>query len=137
MTIFEFLKIYFSALTFFFVIDMVWLLAIARNFYREQLGDLFTKQIIWPAAIVFYLLFVAGIVLFAVSLAIEKNSLLIALFYGALFGLISYATYDLTNLATIKNWPLTMTIVDLTWGTILSSVVATSTYLLIKWFSLV
>ncbi len=82
----------------------------------------------WLAAIIFYLLFVVGIVVFVISPALEKNSWTHALLFGALFGLITYATYDLTNLATIKDWPLLVTIVDLIWGTTLSAFVATVSY---------
>ena len=80
------------------------------------------------AAIAFYLLFVVGLVVFIITPALENKSWLHALLFGALFGLITYATYDLTNLATIKNWPLLVTIVDLIWGTFIASSVSTLTY---------
>ncbi len=137
MSLVDFVKTYLIALPIFFAIDMIWLLVVAKNFYREQLGDLFTKQVVWPAAISFYLLFIAGVVFFAIYPAVERNSLITALVYGALFGFFTYATYDLTNLATIRNWPLTMTLVDLVWGTFLASSVAAGTYLVVKYFNLV
>jgi uncharacterized membrane protein len=84
----------------------------------------------WYAAIIFYLLFIGGLVTFVISPAVEKHSLMHALLYGALFGLITYATYDLTNLATMKNWPLIVTIVDLIWGMVLSASVSVVTYLI-------
>jgi len=84
----------------------------------------------WFAAIIFYLLFIAGLVTFVISPAIEKHSWVHALLFGALFGLITYATYDLTNLATLKNWPVLVTIVDLIWGTVLSASISVITYLI-------
>ena len=84
----------------------------------------------WFAAIIFYLLFIAGLVTFVISPAIEKHSWVHALLFGALFGLITYATYDLTNLATLNNWPVLVTIVDLIWGTVLSASISVITYLI-------
>jgi uncharacterized membrane protein len=83
----------------------------------------------WFAAIAFYLLFIAGLVVFVVSPAIEKHSWTHALLFGSLFGLITYATYDLTNLATMKDWPVLVTVVDLLWGMVLSASVSVLTYL--------
>lgn len=121
-------KLYCIALPVFFVIDMVWLGLVAKNFYRTQIGFLMKPDINWTAAILFYLLFIAGLVLFVIVPAVEKNAWTHALAYGALFGLITYATYDLTNLATLKEWPLTLTVVDLTWGAILAATVSVVTY---------
>ena len=90
----------------------------------------------WAAAIVFYLLFVVGLVLFVIAPAIEKNSWLHALLFGALFGLITYATYDLSNLATLKDWPLLVTIVDLAWGSFLAASVSSVTYFIARRISL-
>jgi uncharacterized membrane protein len=88
----------------------------------------------WAAAIVFYLLFLVGLVIFVIGPAVEKKDWMHALLAGALFGLITYATYDLTNLATLKDWPLTVVWVDMLWGTFLASSVSTITYLIaIKW----
>lgn len=87
-----------------------------------------TPNVNWVAAIIFYLLFIFGLVLFVISPAMEKGSLQHALLFGALFGLITYATYDLTNLATLKDWPLTVTVVDMIWGAVLASSVSTLTY---------
>lgn len=125
-----FIKLYFIALPVFFVIDMFWLGIVAKNFYAKQIGFLMKTDINWLAAIIFYLLFIIGLVLFVVIPALEKQSLLQVILFGALFGLITYATYDLTNLATIKNWPLLVTIIDLIWGAILASSVSTITYLI-------
>ena len=127
-----FIKLYAIALPVFFAIDMVWLGLVAKNFYRDQIGVLMKDNINWTAAIVFYLLFIAGLVLFVIGPAIEKNSWLHALLFGALFGFISYATYDLTNLATLKDWPLLVTIVDLAWGAVLAASVSTVTYFIAR-----
>lgn len=86
------------------------------------------SNINWTAAIAFYLLFIVGLVVFVISPALEKSSWMHALLFGALFGLITYATYDLTNLATLKDWPLLVTMVDLAWGAVLAASVSTATY---------
>lgn len=125
-----FIKLFFIALPVFFVIDMVWLILIAKKFYQEQIGFLMKPDINWLAAIIFYLLFIAGLVIFVISPAVEKHSWVHALIFGALFGLITYATYDLTNLATLKNWPLLVTVVDLIWGTVLASSISLLTFLI-------
>jgi uncharacterized membrane protein len=123
-----FTKLYLIALIIFLAIDMFWLGLVAKNFYSGQIGSLMKSEINWPAAIIFYLLFVVGLVFFVISPAIEKGSWTYALVFGALFGLITYATYDLTNLATLKDWPLLVTIVDLAWGAVLAASVSTTTY---------
>jgi uncharacterized membrane protein len=123
-----FIKLYLIALPVFFAIDMVWLGLVAKNFYRSQIGFLMTSNINWLAAIIFYLLFIVGLVLFVIMPAVEKSSWIHALLFGALFGFIAYATYDLTNLATIKDWPLLVTIVDLVWGAVLALSVSVVTY---------
>ena len=131
-----FLKLYAIALPVFLAMDMVWLGLVAKNFYRNQIGFLMRPDINWAAAIVFYLLFIVGLVLFVIAPAIEKNSWLHALLFGALFGLITYATYDLSNLATLKDWPLLVTIVDLVWGAFLAASVSSVTYFLARRISL-
>ena len=123
-----FIKQFFIALPVFFAIDILWLVFIAKKFYQDQIGFLMKPDINWPAAIIFYLLFIAGLVLFVISSAVEKHSWTHALLFGGLFGLITYATYDLTNLATLKDWPVIVTIVDLTWGTVLAASVSVITY---------
>ena len=127
-----FVKLYAIALPVFIVIDMVWLTLVAKKFYRDQIGFLMKYDPNWTAAIVFYLLFIVGLVVFVIAPAIEKNSWLHALLFGALFGFIAYATYDLTNLATLKDWPLLVTIVDLTWGAVLAASVSTATYFIAR-----
>jgi uncharacterized membrane protein len=128
MSLPEFFKLYLSALTVFILLDMAWLGLVAKNFYAKYLGFLMSPTINWPAAVIFYLLFIAGLILFVISPALEKQSWQHALLFGLFFGLITYATYDLTNLATIKNWPLIVTIVDLIWGMTIAAAVAVITF---------
>lgn len=123
-----FIKLYIIALPVFFIIDMFWLGFIAKNFYKNQIGFLMTPNINWVVAILFYLLFIVGLVIFVITPSIEKSSWVYTLIFGALFGLITYATYDLTNLATLKDWPLLVTIVDLAWGATLGALVSVITY---------
>jgi uncharacterized membrane protein len=125
-----FIKLFLIALPVFFAIDIVWLVFVAKKFYQEQIGFLMRPDVNWMAAIVFYLLFIAGLVTFVITPAIEKQSWLHAVLYGAFFGLVTYATYDLTNLATTKDWPLVVTIVDLIWGTVLAASVSVLVYLI-------
>lgn len=108
----------------FFLIDMIWLGFIAKNFYRKHLGDLMTSRVNWAAAILFYLLFIFGLLVFVVQPGVIENTPLHALLMGALLGLVCYATYDLTNLATLKDWPVVVTVVDLVWGTVLGGAVS-------------
>jgi uncharacterized membrane protein len=125
-----FIKLYLIALPVFFAIDMVWLVLVARNFYQKHIGFLMKPDVGWVAAGIFYLLFIAGLVTFVITPAVEKHSWVHAVLFGAFFGLITYATYDLTNLATLKDWPLLVTVVDLIWGMVLSASVSVVTYLI-------
>ncbi len=123
-----FIKLYAIALPVFFVIDMFWLGVVSKNFYSAQIGSLLKTDVNWVAAIVFYLLFIVGLVIFVITPAVEKSSWMHAVMFGALFGLVCYATYDLTNLAVAKDWPLLITIVDMIWGAVLAASVSTVTY---------
>jgi uncharacterized membrane protein len=116
-----FWKHYLVTLLVFLALDAFWLGLVAPRFYRAQIGFLMAKQPKWGAAGLFYLLFVAGLVVFCVSPGVRQNSLGWVALRGALFGLVAYATYDLTNLATVNGWPLLVTIVDLVWGTALAT----------------
>jgi uncharacterized membrane protein len=117
----------------FFAVDMAWLGFIAKELYRKYLGNFLSDKINWPAAIIFYLLFIVGIFYFAIIPAVEKNSLFKAVIGGALFGFFTYATYDLTNLATLKNWPLPIVFIDIAWGSLLSAIVSTAGFYIVKW----
>lgn len=129
------LKLYLTTLFVFLGIDSVWLLFIAKNFYAEKLGYLMAKNPNLIAAGIFYLLFVVGLILFVISPALKNNSLSQAIIMGALFGLITYSTYDLTNLATIRGWPLIITVIDMIWGTVLSAAVSGISFSVYKWLS--
>jgi uncharacterized membrane protein len=117
----------------FFVIDMAWLGFIAKDLYRKHLSAFLSDQVNWPAAFVFYFLFVAGVFIFAILPAVEKDSVRNALFLGGLFGFFTYATYDLTNLATLKNWPVLIVFVDIIWGFVLTASVSTAGFFIVKW----
>ncbi|HEX3049408.1 MAG TPA: DUF2177 family protein [Aggregatilineaceae bacterium] len=128
-----YLKLYSATLAAFFVIDMIWLGLVARTFYRKHLDFLLASDTNWIAALVFYLLFILGILVFVVVPGLEDDSLKTTLLRAALFGLITYATYDLTNLATVKDWPVLVTVVDLAWGTVLSVSVSLVSFAVGKW----
>lgn len=128
------IKLYFITLPIFFAIDMLWLGLIATSFYKSQIGFLMADKPNWAAAIIFYLIFIGGLVFFVINPALEKQSWQYALLAGALFGFITYATYDLTNLAVVKNWPLLVTIVDMLWGAVLASLVSTISYFIASKF---
>ncbi len=120
--------LYLFTIPVFFMIDLFWLGLVARSFYQSQIGFLLKNNVNWVAAGIFYLLFIAGILIFAVLPAIEKDSFLKAVVFGGLFGFFCYATYDLTSLAVVKDWPVSVTIVDIIWGIFLSDSVASISY---------
>ncbi len=128
-----YLKIYLAAVVAFLAIDMVWLAVVARGFYRKHLGFLLADQPNWWAAGIFSLLFLAGLLVFAVVPSLQAGSLRRAVLLGGLFGLVTYATYDLTNHATVKGWPWIVTVVDMTWGTVLAASVSAVAYLAGRW----
>jgi uncharacterized membrane protein len=113
----------------FFALDMLWLGVVAKGFYRQQLGPILSEQVNWPAAIAFYLLFITGILVFVVFPALDKGSLGRVVVLGALFGLVTYATYDLTNLATLRGFPPLVAAVDMAWGMVLTGTVAAAGFL--------
>jgi uncharacterized membrane protein len=128
--------LYLLTIPVFFGIDMVWLGFAARGFYRNNLGHLLRPDVNWAAAIIFYLLYIAGIMIFAVMPALENNSLRQAVLFGGLFGFFAYATYDLTNLATLKDWPLNVAVVDIVWGIVLTASVAAASFVIGRWLML-
>ncbi len=116
------LKHYFITLICFLILDAIWLGLIAQPFYQAQIGFLLAKNPNWLAAGAFYLLYVAGLVFFVVGPALRAGTPAVqAALRGAFFGLVAYATYDLTNLATVDRWPLLLTAVDMAWGTLLGA----------------
>lgn len=125
-----FIELFVIAIIMFMVIDLVWLAFIAKDLYKKHLGYIMSEHPNWKAAIIFYVLFIAFLVIFVLLPAVDKQSLSYAMLYGALFGFITYATYDLTNLATLEGWPIKITVIDLIWGTFLGFSTSTLTYLL-------
>ena len=115
---------YVAALLVFFLADMVWLGTMVSRLYRPALGDLLLSGVNMPPAILFYLLYPVGLVVFAIIPALKSGNLTTALFLGALFGFFTYGTYDLTNQATLRNWSTTLTIADMAWGSVLGGISA-------------
>ncbi len=124
------------AITFvsFLLVDLVWLVFIARKLYQTNLGHLMSPTVNWTAALLFYALFIVGLLFFVIHPALAQDSLRHAFFAGALFGLITYATYDLTNLATLRDWPILITIIDLIWGSTLSALTSVLSFWVIRHF---
>lgn len=123
------LQTYGVSLLTFLALDALWLGLVARGFYRDQLGTLLTPDVRWGAALLFYLIFVAGVVMFAILPAVERGSIGRAILLGGFFGVVTYAAYDLTNLATLRDFPTVVAVVDMVWGGVLTSTVATVGYL--------
>ena len=128
-----YVKLYALTVPVFFAIDMVWLGLVARTFYKTRLASLLRTEVNWPAAFTFYFIYIAGILLFAVVPNLERGTLGRCMLWGGLFGFFTYATYDLTNLATLKDWPLSVAIVDIVWGTVLCTAVSASSYGIGRW----
>ena len=127
-------KLFSVSLITFLILDAIWLGFVARNFYAKYLETYLTENVIWLSAIIFYLIFNVGLLLFVILPSIEKNSYSILILYSLLYGLVTYATYDLTNYATIKDWPLTLTIVDIIWGMFVAFASSSAAFLFHKYF---
>jgi uncharacterized membrane protein len=126
---------YLSAAVTFVAVDMVWLGLMASRLYRPTLGDSAMAGVNLPPAVVFYVLYPIGLVLFSIHPALRLGSVGTAAATGALFGFFTYATYDLTNYATLRNWSLQLTVVDIVWGTVLAGLTSSLSYLLVTRFS--
>jgi uncharacterized membrane protein len=133
MTTLNLIKLYLITVPVFFAVDLLWLGVLARDFYRSNLGHLLSPTVNWPAALVFYLLFIAGILYFAVVPALDEGALGRAVRNGLLFGFFTYMTYELTNLATLPSWPIKVVLVDIAWGMALSATVAATSYGIGRW----
>lgn len=118
------------------VLDALWLGLIARRFYADAMGDLMAKKPRWGAAALFYLAYPAGLAFFAVLPGLETSPWLHAGLKGALFGMFCYGTYDLTNLAVVRHWPLKLSLADLAWGTLVSGVSSAGGAAVLLWLSL-
>ena len=130
----QYLTAYAATAVIFLAIDFIWLSKVARVFYFERLGDLLLDKPNMGAAVIFYAVYVIGIVFFAVVPALRAESASMALIHGALFGFFAYATYDMTNYATLRNWPLVVSLVDIAWGTCLTGASALAGYLATRFF---
>jgi uncharacterized membrane protein len=124
----------------FCLMDGVWLTVMGNILYKPTLGNILLQSPYIPPVIAFYLLFPIGILVFAVLPAVKAGSVSPAIVYGALFGALAYATYDLTNFATLRNWTLTITLLDIGWGALASGIAATASYYAAKiiapWFGI-
>lgn len=130
----RFFLIYLITFSVFIVVDLIWLGFIAKDLYRENIGFIMSKKPNWAAALVFYFIFIFGLVYFVINPALESGEFMDALLRGLLFGFITYSTYDLTNLATLEGWPIKITIIDLIWGTSLGGLVSTISFLISQYF---
>ena len=117
----------------FLLLDAVWLTLMGKLVYKPTLGDILLPDVNLPPAIAFYLIYPIGILVFATLPALKAESVTPALIYGALFGALAYATYDLTNHATLRNWTLQITLMDIAWGAFASAVAATASYYAARW----
>ena len=120
--------IYFSFLVALIAIDLVWLLGVAKNLYRREMGDLMASEPKLLAGLAFYVLYALGVCIFVIVPALSKQSLIYALQYGALFGFFCYMTYDLTNLAVVRNFPTQLAFIDMAWGSFVTALCAGFAY---------
>ena len=119
---------YLATLAIFLVIDLVWLGVVAKDYYRSSIGHLMGDSFNIPAAVAFYLIYIMGVMMFAVLPAAQTGEWTRAVVLGAAFGFFAYATYDLTNLATLKNWPLGLALADMAWGSFVTALAAATGY---------
>jgi uncharacterized membrane protein len=124
---------YLACLVAFFGIDFIWLSAMVGRVYRPTMGDIALANVNFPPAVAFYGLYPIGLLIFAVMPAVKAESLAAAVVYGALFGFFTYATYDLTNQATLRNWTVQLSLIDMGWGTVLAACAAVVGYLVANW----
>lgn len=124
----KYFGIYITFLIALVAIDLVWLLGVAKNLYREQMGDLMASEPKLVAGLAFYVIYALGVCIFVILPAISKQSLVYALQYGALFGFFCYMTYDLTNLAVVRNFPTQLAFIDMAWGSFVTAICAGLAY---------
>jgi len=133
MPLFSFVRLYAGAIVVFFAMDLTWLGVVAKKFYAEQMGHLTRPDVQWGPAVLFYLIYVAAIVVLCVKPGLERDSVGRAVALGAVFGLAAYASFDLTSLALLKDFPLKVAVVDLIWGTVLTATVSGATTAIGRW----
>ncbi len=129
-----YLKLFSVSFFTFLILDAIWLGFVARNFYAKYLALYLTENVIWLSAIIFYIIFNIGLLVFVILPSIEKNSYSALIIYSLLYGIVTFATYDLTNYATIKNWPFIVTIVDICWGMFVAFASSSMAFLFHKYF---
>ncbi len=127
-----YLASYLGAMAVLAILDALWLGLISREFYRARLGQLLVDRPVWSVAILFYLVHAAGIAVFAVPPALATGSWTAAVLYGAFFGFCVYAAYDLTNLATLRGWPMAVSLVDLAWGSAVTAAATLVAFLVVR-----
>jgi uncharacterized membrane protein len=133
MPLYKYCIVYAASLLVFLVVDLIWLGWVARSFYNRQLGELLGQRVKWPAAIAFYLIYIVGLMIFCVAPALNRDSLVNAMVLGGLYGFFTYATYELTNYAMIRNWPAALVPVDIAWGVVLCTLVSAGGYSVGRW----
>ena len=136
MTMKSFLALYGLTALVFFAIDLTWLGVVAAGFYQKHLGHLLRADVLWAAALLFYAIFIAGVLVFAVLPALEAESLGRAVVLGGFLGFFAYATFDLTSMALIQGFPWIVVVVDMVWGTVLTGAVAGAGFGIGRWLGL-
>jgi len=129
----KYMLVYGASLLVFLIVDFIWLGLAAKPFYDRQLGELLSQRVVWPAAIAFYMIYIVGLMIFCIVPALSRSSLINAMVLGGLYGFFTYATYELTNYALIRNWPAALVPVDIAWGVVLCTVVAAAGYTVARW----
>lgn len=132
----DLLKLYAGTAVVFFAIDLVWIGVVAQSFYDRQMGFLLAEDVRWGAALLFYGIYIAGILVFAVLPGLDAGSFSRTLTLGAFLGFFAYATFDLTSLALLKGFPATVVVVDMIWGTVLTGSVASASYGIGRWLGI-
>ncbi|MGD2010302.1 MAG: DUF2177 family protein [Desulfobacterales bacterium] len=125
--------VYAASLLLFLAVDFIWLGLVAQPFYHRQLGELLSQRVNWPAAIAFYMIYIVGLMIFCVAPALSRASLVNAIVLGGLYGFFTYATYELTNYALIRNWPAALVPVDIAWGVVLCTIVSAGGFWVGRW----
>jgi uncharacterized membrane protein len=133
MPLYKYCIFYAASLLVFLPVDFIWLSWLARSFYNRQLGELLNQRVNWPAAIAFYVTYIVGLIFFCVAAALIRTSLVNAMVLGGLYGFFTYATYELTNYALIRNWPAALVSVDIAWGVALCTIVSAGGYSVGRW----
>lgn len=132
----KYIYLYLLTLLAFLLVDILWLTVISKNLYSNGIGHLMAQSPKILPAVIFYLSFVVGVIIFAVLPGYRDSTLINTILLAALFGALTYGTYDLTNLATLKDWPVYITVIDIVWGSFLSVVTSISGYYIATWLGL-